>query len=195
MACMWRSSLIYWSLCVTGSSYLAELLNHGTVMAEILWFCGVFLQMILYVTFTSVLAGLLKCKLQLLPSGNLWSNFPSMFPSLINSSLILCRKPDFLSHNKCGYLSSSFAVLLKTRFSQCSIVWFEIKVQLAPPWQSSSLYWSSQSQRNCLEPSADCSAALTSKKGRLKPYFCSLHDRELSWLIVLGRKSQHSKIS
>lgn len=42
MACMWRSSLIYWSLCMIGSSYLAELLNHGTVMAEKVWFCGFF---------------------------------------------------------------------------------------------------------------------------------------------------------
>lgn len=142
-----------------------------------------------------VLAGLLKRKLQLLPSGNLWRNFPSMFPLLINSSIILCRKLDFLSHNKCGYLSSSFAVLLKTRFSQCSIVWLENMVQVAPPWRSSSLYWSSQSQRNCLEPSAvDCSAVLTSKKVRLEPYFCSLPVRELSWWI-LGGKSEHSKVS
>lgn len=176
------------------SVWTAESWNSYGRKSLVLW---VFLQMILlYVTFTLVLTGLLKHKLQLLPSGNLWSNFPSMFLLLNNLSFILCRKPDFLSHNKCGYLSSSFAVLLKTRFSQCSIVSFENKVQLDPPRMSSSLYCSSESQRNCLEQrAADCSAVLTYKKVRLKPYFFSLPDRQLSWSLVLGGKSQHSEES
>lgn len=124
MACMWGCTQIYWSLCVIGSSYLAELLNHGTITAETLWFCVFFYKW--YCTKLCslwFLAGPLKSKLQLLPSGNFRNNFPSMFLLLNNFSFILWGSLDLLSHHKYSYSSSSFATVLKTRFSQCSFVW------------------------------------------------------------------------
>lgn len=74
------------------------------------------------------LAGPLKSKLQLLPSGNFRNNFPSMFLLLNNFSFILWGSLDLLSHHKYSYSSSSFATVLKTRFSQCSFVWLGDKV-------------------------------------------------------------------